>query len=495
MSVDIIARGLAARALSEGRLSTHKVRAWAESFTGVGDIKIMASPPAVTVSSNNGSSITGSNGSSLKKSFTDLTLGGFAEQVTVNASPSVPRLQGYGPNNTDGSKRKANLVRARFTITAPAFEVCYFEGTGPKINALVDGEFVTAGGVGVVPNPLQAGQVRYMKFDFGADVVSYGFGDTTIGTAGTGYAVGDIVTLSGGTYARPLVAKVGSASGGIPSKLYIQDPGDYSALPSFPAATTTSGSGSGLTIGSGSLRFPIHSTVKPRQVELLIESAELFGLQYNSPSAAAVVTPYHFNPVLPKLYWLGDSQDASTYGVYAGGQMGYLVAHRLGLTDNLTIDAIGGTGFAKANGVSPAFEHANRVNAAIAANPDILVFPFSQNIDTQTTSTAAAVDFIQTLQATLPDALFVMLSPACGFQSWHLTAMQAVMAAAPDPARIRMVDAITEGWATDTTTAGGSTGYLTTDNTHWGAWGNLHWRSKLLAEAIAWRVQDMVLNA
>ena len=67
-------------------------------------------------------------------------------------------------------------------------------------------------------------------------------------TDGSGYAVGDTVTVSGGTYtqqASGVVTKVGS--GGEIRGVKFTTPGVYTVLPSSPVSTTTSGAGSGWT--------------------------------------------------------------------------------------------------------------------------------------------------------------------------------------------------------------------------------------------------------
>ena len=67
-------------------------------------------------------------------------------------------------------------------------------------------------------------------------------------TGGTGYAVNDTITLSGGTSTTAAVFTVAEVSGGVPKRLTITTPGSYTVLPSAPISTTTSGSGTGLTL-------------------------------------------------------------------------------------------------------------------------------------------------------------------------------------------------------------------------------------------------------
>lgn len=70
----------------------------------------------------------------------------------------------------------------------------------------------------------------------------------SVSAAGTGYAVGDTITVSGGTYSQQAtgtVTKVGS--NGEVRGIKLTTPGSYSVLPSSPVSTTTSGAGSGFT--------------------------------------------------------------------------------------------------------------------------------------------------------------------------------------------------------------------------------------------------------
>lgn len=470
-----------------------RVRNWAQGVMvhGLRDVREMTTPPVVTLPNVSTSALnSSSNASGLPAAgkYPQLAIAGANTYDVDSTNSNADSLRARGPLNTDGSKRDANIMRARFTTIVPAFEVCFKENQGARIDALIDDEFVGLYD-GRVPAGLQSGNTRYLQFNFGADVLSYGMAASNIGVGGTGYAVGDTVTMTGGTFARAASFRVRAVNAGVVTALTILDPGDYTVQPAYPAATTTTGAGTGLTIASG-FRFPMHSVARPRRVELLIENAQLYGVNYApwAPGEAAI-TPSPYSVLTPKLYWFGDSQDAATYGVYAGGEVGFLAALRLSLADNITIEAQGGTGFNCANGVAPAFEYVTRTDAIIAAAPDIVVFPYSQNVgtSTQAQSQAAALAFITKLQRALPKTLFVMIGPAFGFQTWHLAAMQYVMANAPDAKRIRMVDTITQGWAT-----GSSTGFLTTDNIHWGVWGNLKWRSVLLAEAIKNALFDML---
>jgi hypothetical protein len=66
----------------------------------------------------------------------------------------------------------------------------------------------------------------------------------TIGNAGTGYAVNDVLTLTGGTFTTAATVQVDSVdTGGEILTISLLNGGAYTVLPSSPAATTNSGSG------------------------------------------------------------------------------------------------------------------------------------------------------------------------------------------------------------------------------------------------------------
>ena len=58
----------------------------------------------------------------------------------------------------------------------------------------------------------------------------------SVDSGGSGYSVGDVITLDGGTTTRPAVLEVASVSGGAVTGVTITDPGSYSSTPSDPVA-------------------------------------------------------------------------------------------------------------------------------------------------------------------------------------------------------------------------------------------------------------------
>jgi hypothetical protein len=70
----------------------------------------------------------------------------------------------------------------------------------------------------------------------------------TVSAGGTGYAVGDLIQLAGGTFTTPTVLQVASLSGSAVATVTVNQPGIYSSTPTNPVSQgTTSGSGSGAT--------------------------------------------------------------------------------------------------------------------------------------------------------------------------------------------------------------------------------------------------------
>ncbi|MCC6425651.1 MAG: hypothetical protein IT435_02400 [Phycisphaerales bacterium] len=69
----------------------------------------------------------------------------------------------------------------------------------------------------------------------------------TVAAGGTGYTVGDTLTVSGGTNTLAAQFKVATAPGGVVGTVTLYEPGNYTAAPSNPASTT-GGTGTGCTL-------------------------------------------------------------------------------------------------------------------------------------------------------------------------------------------------------------------------------------------------------
>lgn len=81
-----------------------------------------------------------------------------------------------------------------------------------------------------------------------ATLLMKGLVPTAIAAGGSGYEVGDTITLTGGTFSAPVILTVATVSTGAVSSVTVTQAGSYSALPSNPVAQgSTSGSGTGAT--------------------------------------------------------------------------------------------------------------------------------------------------------------------------------------------------------------------------------------------------------
>jgi len=69
-----------------------------------------------------------------------------------------------------------------------------------------------------------------------------------ITTGGTGYAVGDTITVTGGVYSQQATYTVATVAAGVVTGLTTVSNGVYTVVPGTPSATTTSGNGTGLTL-------------------------------------------------------------------------------------------------------------------------------------------------------------------------------------------------------------------------------------------------------
>jgi len=119
---------------------------------------------------------------------------------------------------------------------------------------------------GIITDQMLAGNLRYLEIDEGAAGFSFALGgypsdnftapadnyeeqaaSATIDNAGSGYAVGDVVTVSGGTLASGGSASTFTVaavdSGGGVTRVTLLNAGDYQISPDNPVPTTTGGGG------------------------------------------------------------------------------------------------------------------------------------------------------------------------------------------------------------------------------------------------------------
>ena len=106
----------------------------------------------------------------------------------------------------------------------------------------------------------------------------------TINAAGTGYKVGDLITVSGGTAAGSWTARfrVAAVTGaGAVSRLDLDRAGSYTSKPGTTGLATTGGSGSGLTVDLTWL-----DNVAPAEARYATIQAETQNVRYRDDGTA-----------------------------------------------------------------------------------------------------------------------------------------------------------------------------------------------------------------
>lgn len=444
ISAKLRAKDVSGRGLSKEDFTTDlKARAdvskrYGKNAIFQGEVKpffsLMSSPPTVTRSVGTAATVAAMfngtvsssivSGSAIDQSRMQL-LGSVYRKDTVN-----PRVVPEHITRSDGSKA-STLSRIRFATDAPAFELCFSENNSTRLNLIVDGQLAFD------RNPVQfgnTGNIRYFRVDFGTNVITFRKSDVgiTVSSGGSGYAVGDVITLNGGTGSAtgaPCTIMVTQVSSGAVTNASVLDPGAYTSLPTGTLTqTATTGTGTGFTMLANFFSRR-HTTRKMRNIEILYTGNSSF---YGIVTAAEdTVLPYRANPFCPTLVNVGDSISAGTYLGHAGGHPGYRIAKKLGMEDNVFISAQGGTGWDKDSGTALRWSHPTRVADLIALQGDIYLFMGSQNETTAaTTLTAAVTSTINQIRASRPDCYIIGIGNIIGNSTVISSAIAAGFAAA-----------------------------------------------------------------
>lgn len=243
----------------------------------------MISPPTITRGVDNANSTvvstaTTSTATILPSSPRLTWAHGTATPVSFPAMYWTPNTINYG-----GGTRTANYISVRFMTDAPEFDFT-LGNRGGKAMLWVDGQPMSRTTPYVVPSNTA---YAYHKVSFGADALTYMVESATVTAGGTGYAVGDIVTLSGGTFTAAAQIFVSAVSSGVVTGVIPLVAGNYSAVPASPVGQdTTTGSGTGLTI------TPVwgqrHTSRKWRRLEIMLTGSAYFG-GINVPSGCTVL--------------------------------------------------------------------------------------------------------------------------------------------------------------------------------------------------------------
>jgi len=132
----------------------------------------------------------------------------------------------------------------------------------------------------------------------------------TIGSGGSGYVVGDILTVTGGTYSSQAQFIVSAVTSGAVTSVLPYNYANYSVLPTTPAATTTGGSGSGCTLATLTNLSPTANTSS-----LSINNTNSTGVTLGLPlsiSGTLTLTSGIVNTTATNLLRLGTATAAGT---------------------------------------------------------------------------------------------------------------------------------------------------------------------------------------
>lgn len=152
-----------------------------------------------------------------------------------------------------GSGNRDGYVTYKPTVpTDEGASVTFYYFSGKKLH-------IITGAKGTVKGVMEAGKMGYLDFEFSGiyndcrDAALPAAGNylatATIVAAGTGYAVGDALSVAGGTSTTTATIRVLEVSpAGALVRVKVQQVGLYSVNPSLTANAVTGGSGSGATI-------------------------------------------------------------------------------------------------------------------------------------------------------------------------------------------------------------------------------------------------------
>lgn len=434
---------------------------------------VMASPPTVTMQGAS-STVNASTSGNVSHRFDNAALTHIGNAV-INDGTN----RGVGSSITfaDDSKSASNSpIRTRFRTDAPAFEACFRGTQFAQIGLISEDEYGTRDFRKVVfPND---GNPHYVKFDFGTNTRTYRLAQINKNAGGSGYVVGDQITLAGGTFSTAAVVTVIQVSSGAISAIEVSNPGAYSVSATTFTQASTTGAGTGATFNA-----PVWSAQftqrKMRRIELIWHGSgqKFYGINVDSQST---VLPYPVNALMPKFAFIGDSITNGTYLDYPGAHIGLSIAQHLGVADRAEINAIGGTGWATVNTTitpnGPAWNDARRVADFIALDADVYVWWGSQNDASAGSSavTAAVQSVVSQVKAAVPKSLHVGLGPivVSGAPGDDLSAAVAAGFAALNPSWALYTNSVAEQWLSGTgkitgeTTTGNKDFYLSSDGAH-----------------------------
>lgn len=317
---------------------------WATKYKGPSDLdplEVMPSPATVSIGvAGGGTPITGS--ATISQGDARLTYGG---NWSVSSSDSA-FWQPERANN-----------RLSFMLSGPRFaiRIARISAGLRGVTILVDGKAVSklpfdVWTAGMLTNKTSTATARhYMLVDLGpsTNTTTYKVSRTTIWTvsgvptAGSGYAVGDTVTVDGATFKVTSI----NGSGGIATAQVVNQ-GATTTVPSANprSQTATSGSGTGAAFDVYWARD--YSAAAGRRIDIICDSGALLGeIRIDSTSFATVVGPVPKSSA-PLLVISGDSTvEAAIGNDFAGSNWSWQIARMLGLDENFVNFGTAGRGW------------------------------------------------------------------------------------------------------------------------------------------------------
>ncbi len=195
-----------------------------------------------TLQLGNGSSTTATNNPN------GFALEGFTGSGRLNFGNIVVNTNANGTNSRFVSTTNQNAILGNLTITSGEFRpgAAYFVGGNISNNGTLTSDFRltfqsatgTSASISTVAQTVS-----------GSGIYRNTIPSATITTGGSGYAVGDVLTVSGGTFSTAATFKVTTVLDGAITGVVIVGTGEgYTVAPTNPASTTTNGLGSGATL-------------------------------------------------------------------------------------------------------------------------------------------------------------------------------------------------------------------------------------------------------
>lgn len=393
------------------------VMQWATNYKAplpADPLTIALSPPVVSMG-NVGDSSTISSGVSI-----------------ANTSPLITKF-GNWVQNADSvfinSERTGG--RIRFNLFGPRVDVrvSRVSASTRGFSIAVDGQVLSKAPFDTVVsgfaskatggNPNQNAARQYMQIDFGANAQTYSLVRASVGVAGTGYAVGDTITVTGGTSTTAAVLRVTGINftTGAVTNVVVQTPGSYTAIPSSPLQqASTSGAGSGFQATSP-LWSKNQSTSTKRQIEITFDYGTMFGGLVVGPTSVVTAS----NPVTsPKYVGAGDSITEYLMANFAAGTWSWQLARLIGLGERFVPYGTAGRGYMASTPFSL------DIAGIIAEAPDFLTIALGTNDALNAvnvaTLTATVTANLNTIRAALPNVKIVVIGPFAGDSAGTYTA-------------------------------------------------------------------------